>query len=222
MATLAIDCSTKVTSLGLVDGEKILGEINLELGRLQSSKLPLLTEELLQKAGLKLKDITLIGAGRGPGYYTGIRTGIAFAAALATALDVMIVPLDTTEIFVFDLRTLKQPLAPVIRARHDSVYSALYYSDGEGLKTEIPPSFLKADELAYVLKRHPSTIIVGDDALKYEYIRNLPNEFVHRMSGFGSTAAIMAEMRRKLAIAPRTLRGLYLRDPDIGPQKRNS
>lgn len=217
MITLGIDCTTKSTNIGIASDGIILGETNLELGRQQSAKLPLLVERLLDETSTSLAEINLIAAAKGPGYYTGIRTGVAYAAALAEALGVSAVPLSTMELFVYDLRTQKRPLASILKARQSYAYCALYISDGENLTAKLSPSFCKAAEFAEILKDYPDALIVGADREIYQELFSLPNETLSRISGSGGQAALMGEARCSLRIAPSLLRGEYLREPDIGP-----
>ena len=117
MAVLGINCACRWTNVGVADGGAVLAETNRELARRQSELLPSMAEETLAAAGLALGDISLVALGTGPGYYTGIRAGIAYGAALARALGVKAVPLSSLELFVWDLREEYELLAPVFRAR---------------------------------------------------------------------------------------------------------
>lgn len=217
MLVLGIDCSTKWTNVGVSDSGAALAEINLELGRAQSSELPLLVDRVLSEAGADMRGLGLIAVANGPGYYTGIRTGVAYAAALARSLGIKVVPLSTTELFVFDLRYLGKPLAPIIKARRDSVYAALYSSDTISLDTLVPPSFISAADFAETLRQYPDAILTGADAANYPELACLPNEINDRASSSGRQAALMGWLYRKNAVSPGELRGNYLRKPDIGP-----
>lgn len=217
MIVLGIDCSTKWTNVGVSSGGEVLAEFNLELGRAQSSRLPLLVKEALAAAKTEIGKLGLIAVTNGPGYYTGIRTGVAYAAALSCALGIKVVPLTTTELFVFDLRHWGRSLAPVIRARQDSVYAALYSSDTVSLNTLLPPSFIRAADFAETLGQMPDALIVGADAANYPELDCLPNQRDARYSGFGGQAALMGELYSDCAVNPVSLRGNYLRKPDIGP-----
>lgn len=217
MLVLGIDCSTKWTNVGVADGGEVLAEINLELGRAQSSQLPLLAARVLSEAGADMRGLGLVAVANGPGYYTGIRTGVAYAAALARSLGIKVVPLSTLELFVFDLRYLGKPLAPVIKARSGSVYAALYSSDTASLHTVIPPSFVSAADFAKTLRAYPDALIAGVDAANYPELACLPNATNARASGSGGQAALMGWLYHEKAAAPESLRGNYLRNPDIGP-----
>lgn len=217
MAVLGIDCSTKYSNIGVAESNMILGETSLELGRRQSAELPVMVSQLLEETGTPLSGITLIAAACGPGYYTGIRTGIAYAAALARALGKRIVPLDTTELFVYDLSGCGQPLAPVMKARRSSVYCALYKPCGDFLKEIIRPQFCEAAQFAQELRDYPDAILVGDDVKLFDVFLELPNKAQAKTSTSGGQAALMGEKYADRAIEPQFVRGNYIREPDIGP-----
>lgn len=217
MITLGIDCSTKVTTLGIARDDMVIAEFAEELGRSQSSKLPLLVDNLLREASLSLRDIDIIAAGTGPGYYTGIRSGVAYAAALAQALSLKVVPLSTLEIFVSDLCEKERFLAPVLRARKSSFYCALYSSDGKNLSAVIDPAYMKSAQFAEILSEYPEALIVGSDAELYDELKSLANRTIARLSGSGGQVALMGYKYRISAVSPECIRGVYLREPDIGP-----
>lgn len=216
MIVLGLDCSTKCTNVGVARDGEVLSEINLELGRAQSSRLPLLVEDALARAKVTIAEVGLIAVANGPGYFTGIRTGVAYAGALAAALKIKVVPLLTLELFVFDLKGRCGLLAPVIRARQNNVYAALYNSDGKKLTPLIEPVFVSSAEFADILKAYPDALLVGSDVAGYPELAALSNQKEGRLSGFGGQAAILGALYQKCALPPSRLRGNYLRKPDIG------
>lgn len=68
----------------LRDGE-IVAECRESMSRGQDARLPGLTAELLSNAQLAMADIDRFAAITGPGSFTGIRVGVAFARGLALA-----------------------------------------------------------------------------------------------------------------------------------------
>lgn len=218
MLVLGIDCSTKGTNVGISRDGEVLADINQELGRAQSSRLPMLISEAFTAAKAEIRETGLIAVANGPGYYTGIRAGVAYAAALARSLEIKVVPLSTLELFVFDLRHLGRPLAPVIKAKRDSIYAALYSSDGVALNAVLPPSFISAADFAEILAGYPDALLVGADSANYSELSFISDSRRDlRSSGSGGQAAIMGWLYRENAISPGLLRGNYLRKPDIGP-----
>ncbi|HIT04809.1 MAG TPA: tRNA (adenosine(37)-N6)-threonylcarbamoyltransferase complex dimerization subunit type 1 TsaB [Candidatus Caccocola faecipullorum] len=217
MAVLGINCAGRWTNAGVADGGAILAETNRELARRQSELLPSIAEETLAAAGVALGDISLVALGTGPGYYTGIRAGIAYGAALARALGVKAVPLSSLELFVWDMRNEYELLAPVFRARASHCYAALYEARGGVLHEIIAPCFVRVSELAEQLAAYPSVAIVSPDMEQYPALAECGCCVVPREGASGGACALMGIERAALAVAPEAIRGTYLRAPDIGP-----
>jgi tRNA threonylcarbamoyladenosine biosynthesis protein TsaB len=120
-------------NLGLADSEKLYGEENLNAGRSQAELLPCEVERFLSSCGFALGDIERIAVTTGPGYYTGIRVGLAYALALAEGLGVKVVPVASLYALAFPLLGSGLPIAPVLKARSGCVYGAVYRAaDGNG------------------------------------------------------------------------------------------
>ncbi|WP_455966345.1 tRNA (adenosine(37)-N6)-threonylcarbamoyltransferase complex dimerization subunit type 1 TsaB, partial [Cloacibacillus porcorum] len=150
MKILGINCAGRWTNVGLAINGNIIGERNLELGRRQSEELPLITADLLDEAGMTMSDLELLAVGVGPGYYTGIRAGIAYGAALAEALLLPVVPLSSLEIFIWDLKDRYDCLVPVFKAKRTHCYAAVY--DSRKGAAAVPPVFVSEDALLQTLK----------------------------------------------------------------------
>lgn len=66
----------------------------------QSISLPTETEKFLTENNVKFSDLTAIGVIVGPGSFTGIRLGIAYAKGLAIGLNIRIIPINAFEIYL--------------------------------------------------------------------------------------------------------------------------
>lgn len=66
----------------------------------QSSSLPIETEKFLLEHKTKWSDLTAIGVIVGPGSFTGIRLGIAYAKGLSIGLNIPIIPINAFEIYL--------------------------------------------------------------------------------------------------------------------------
>lgn len=214
MNTLGINCACRVTNVGVALNGVAAGERNIELGRRQSAELPLITAELLKEVCVPLSTINLIAVGAGPGYYTGIRAGIAYGAALAEALRVPVVPLSSLHIYIWDIRNGTSPLMPIFRAKRLHCYAALYTGNGEQI---IAPAFMSKDNILQILEKYSDARIVTPDADKYEWLRTCGHEVIERAGASGATCALMGEQFASSARSPREIRGEYLHAPDIGP-----
>lgn len=213
MLTLAVDCSGRWTSVGLVSGGVILAERNAALGRKQSEELPLLAEEVLKEAGKELSDIELIAAAAGPGSYTGIRAGVAYGAALAEALGLKIVPLSSLKSFIWDIKDSEACVAPLFRARQGHCYAAVY-GRGEELAA---PAFLSEEAFIALLGKFPDAAVITPDIERFAKVMECGHRITEKASASGGSAALLGEYCAETAIAPRLIRGMYLRAPDIGP-----
>ena len=68
----------------------------------QSIALPTECNRFLTESGAKWSDITAIGVVVGPGSFTGIRLGIAYAKGLSLGLNIPVVPVNAFELYLHD------------------------------------------------------------------------------------------------------------------------
>ena len=133
---LTLDCSNRWTCLGLVADGQAAGAESLDLGRAQAAELPLAVDGLLRQHGFGVRDITLLGVTVGPGYFTGIRIGMAYAAALAFALGVSVVPLSSLEVVLRSFPGWQDGVkVPLIAASRDAAFSSVW-KDGHQAAAE--------------------------------------------------------------------------------------
>lgn len=66
----------------------------------QSVALPTECEKFITKCGAKWSDITAIGVVTGPGSFTGIRLGIAYAKGVAMGLNVPVVGISAFDLYL--------------------------------------------------------------------------------------------------------------------------
>lgn len=66
----------------------------------QAIALPTAVEDFLGEQNLKFSDLTAIGVVVGPGSFTGIRLGIAYAKGLAMGLKIPVIPVNAFEIYL--------------------------------------------------------------------------------------------------------------------------
>ena len=81
--TLAIDTSTSRTCVAIIEGEAVLYSGHRDGATAHGPSLP----ELVQEA-LAVSDVDEVVVGMGPGPFTGLRVGIAFANAFALAREI--------------------------------------------------------------------------------------------------------------------------------------
>lgn len=68
----------------------------------QSVALPGAVTDFMQKNGVSMSDLTAIGVIVGPGSFTGIRMGIAYAKGLGIGLNIPVIPVNAFELYLYD------------------------------------------------------------------------------------------------------------------------
>ena len=139
MKILALDTSTNMASVAVMDENMVLGEYSLNQDLSHSENLVPMIKEVLDSLGLKVSDIDLYGVSIGPGSFTGLRISVATVKAFAHLFHKPIVGVSTLEALAFNL-PYNNIVVPMIDARRDRVYTGIYsWKDNELI------SLMKAD-----------------------------------------------------------------------------
>ncbi|MFN4098778.1 MAG: tRNA (adenosine(37)-N6)-threonylcarbamoyltransferase complex dimerization subunit type 1 TsaB [Pararhodobacter sp.] len=108
-AVLGFDTSGPWIAAALIRGDAVLAQREMALAKGQGEALMPLLEALLEEAGLGWAELSAIGAGTGPGNFTGIRLTIAAARGLALGLRIPAIGVDR-----FEAMALNGPALPVV------------------------------------------------------------------------------------------------------------
>ncbi|MBN1351793.1 tRNA (adenosine(37)-N6)-threonylcarbamoyltransferase complex dimerization subunit type 1 TsaB [candidate division KSB1 bacterium] len=126
MLTLGIDTSTEICGIALLDEEELLAEMNLNLHRAHSEKLVQAVNDLLQTMDMTPSAIQLIAVSAGPGSFTGLRIGMSAAKGFALSLNLPLTTVVTLDALAFQAPVSDAVICPIIKARKDEVYAAVY------------------------------------------------------------------------------------------------
>jgi len=145
---LGIDTSTRLAALALFEQEKgLIAESRFGLSLAHSETLMPNLDVLLASVGMTLPDLSGIAVARGPGSFTGLRVALATAKGLAFATGIPIYPVSTLEAMTYPHAFSAITLCPMLYARKNEVYAALYRPDSGRLVTVLSESALHPREL---------------------------------------------------------------------------
>ena len=210
---LSIDCSNRWTCLGLAVNGSAVSERNVDLGRAQAARLPLITEELLDERGLKIHDLTVMAVTVGPGYFTGIRIGIAYAAALAFSLGIGVVPLSSLEALLRAVPEWNTGLkVPLIAASRELAFSSAWLN-GKQVLDEKERTYGSLEEELKAFSKEAAMWGVRDARL-FACEKEARVNFLKNPSGAAMAALAMEKIGNMLK--PDELRARYLREPGLG------
>ncbi|MCR4817605.1 MAG: tRNA (adenosine(37)-N6)-threonylcarbamoyltransferase complex dimerization subunit type 1 TsaB [Fretibacterium sp.] len=211
---LAVDCSLRLTGVALARQGRAVASETIDLGRRQGAELPLMAERLLNEAGWCWSDVGRVAVSCGPGYFTGIRVGAAYASGLAYGLGVPLVPVSSLELLALSRpEGIKGGVLVLVYAGHGAVYAASFGAEpaprgGE----ELPQGEYTGSAITDWLSLHPGIPVISDDperALNAIGL-DLPVLCVRPDAARLAEAALTGE---KPSIPPAALRIAYCRAP---------
>lgn len=207
MIVLALDTALGACSAAVSRGGDILAVRSEPMERGHQERLAPLVAETMAAAGLAFSAVDRLAVTVGPGSFTGLRVGLAFAKGLALALDRPCVGIGTLE-------ALAAPPSPdftaaVIDARRGRVYLQGFV---DGSPAMAPDLLDLAEASARLAELHPGgrARLVGPGAALLA--GTLPGAVVETRAF--PDVAVLAQLAGGRP-APSTLpRPLYLRPPD--------
>ncbi|WP_165842854.1 tRNA (adenosine(37)-N6)-threonylcarbamoyltransferase complex dimerization subunit type 1 TsaB [Phenylobacterium deserti] len=202
---LGLDTCLNACSVAVLDGERVLAHETEVMARGHQERLAPMAERAMQAAGLAFNQLERIGVTVGPGSFTGLRVGLAFAKGLGSALSIPIVAVGTLEALAGETPGL---VVAAIDARRDQVYLQ-GFENGRAL---MAPDALSVDVAAArlaELSMGREVTLVGSGAPLLAEV--LPAAKVVAAEGADArqVARIAAAVR-----TPTPPRPLYLRAPD--------
>ena len=133
---LAIDAALSCCSVAVLEGEEVVAHLSEPMTRGHAERLAPMADEAMQAAGLPFAALDRIAVTTGPGSFTGLRVGLAFARALALALQRPCVGFSTLQVLALAEGSAGRRAAAI--AAPAGVFFALY-ADGA---PEVAPAWM--------------------------------------------------------------------------------
>lgn len=201
MRILAFETSAKAASVALLDDTKLLGESYQNTGLTHSQTLLRMAEDLMENCGCGPEQIEAVAVAAGPGSFTGVRIGVAAAKGFAWGRELPCWGVSTLEAMARNLGVHSGYVLPVMDARRDQVYTALFRAMGSDLCRVTEDRAISVQELEAEIKNLQEPIfLVGDGSiLCYNMLKEVVSGLIcppeHRMhqraAGVGLAAAAM-------------------------------
>lgn len=204
MIVLGLDTCLNACSVAVCDGETVLAFRSEAMARGHQERLAPMAQAVMADGGLAFDRLERIGATVGPGSFTGLRVGVAFAKGLASALAIPAVGVGALEALAAEAAGL---VAAVIDARRDQLYLQIF-EDGVALMApDVLPLGTAAARLAELAMGRPITLIGSGAPLLAEAA---PGAAI--LTPEGCDARLVARLAAARPVTP--IRPLYLRAPD--------
>jgi len=144
---LAIETATPLASCAVVDGSGVLAEQTLRAPMRHLEWLLPAVDDMLRSLALRPHEIQGIAVSRGPGGFTGLRIGIATAAAWARSARIPLLGVETLEALAMVAGGTGWVFA-VLDAHRGEVAAGLYRGGPDGLLVRAAGPILAAPEVA--------------------------------------------------------------------------
>ena len=209
---LAIDTSTKIGSVTVIEGGAVVAERTLDAGKGHGVELaPAVASLSLDLSKLEAYAVTI-----GPGSFTGLRIALCFVKGLALVYPRPVVPISTLEVIargIFDAYTEVGFALPMLDARRSEAYAALYLRSGGADPALADASYPIASIPDMVRARiGGARTIAAGDAVELFRDGDIPWEAAERRlsTPSGRILAELAWSRRAEAVGAASLEPRYL------------
>ena len=172
MKNLAIDTSSEVCGVSLLENDKLIDDNSLNNGKTHSENLMELIKEILERNNIGLNEIDLISCVVGPGSFTGIRIGISSVKAMAEVYNIKIASVTSLETLAQGLKSKIK--VGMIDARNDQVYCGIFDENYNLLEDYIADSI---DIAINKISKYEDIEICGNGAEKFKTLikEKIPN-----------------------------------------------
>ena len=178
MKILALDTSSKICSVAIMEDDRKIIELHSDDEKTHSVKLMPMIDEAFKTSNLNLDDIDLLVACVGPGSFTGVRIGISTVKAFADAKKLPVVGVNSLESLannLIDMNLDNCLICSMIDAKNNNAYCGVFEKVNEKVQSVAD---LMADETVNIIKKINSVlennncynriIFVGDGSFVYK------------------------------------------------------
>ena len=164
MKILAVDTSSSICSVAILEDDKLIDKNELDDGKTHSENLMPLLDELLKRNSMDIKEIEMIACTVGPGSFTGIRIGVATIKPIAEVLNIKVASVMSLEALARNVEN-KSTIVSLIDARNNQVYAGIFDENYNKKEEYIADDI---NEVIKVLEKYDNITFVGNGAILHK------------------------------------------------------
>lgn len=161
---LAIETSSRVGSVALVEGRRLVAEDQFPHGLQHAAQIVARIDRLCRDRGWAPRDLRELYVSAGPGSFTGLRVGVTLAKTLALATGAKIVAVPTALVLAHNAPPDAHHLVIVLDAKRDQIFTARFARLHDEWVVVEP---VHLDDLASVLARAPRPVHLLGEGIPY-------------------------------------------------------
>jgi tRNA threonylcarbamoyladenosine biosynthesis protein TsaB len=165
MYILGIETSTRTGGVAVVSEQGVIAQYSLNIEVTHSERLMSTVDRVLTDTGLAMAQLDGFAVAIGPGSFTGLRIGVAAIKGLSFATGKPAAAVPTLRALAWNTPHAAYPVCPLLDARKNEVYAALYSHDGQSLRQTMPETVISLARLGERLSGR--TLFTGEASLLY-------------------------------------------------------
>jgi len=155
MRILAIDTSTNVCSICVMDDDRVVAQYATISDRTHTERLMPAIDLLFSHLNSEIQSVNALAVVHGPGSFTGLRISLSVVKGLAFALNVPIIAASALEIAALQIEK-NGLISPALDARRNEIFTCLFEKRDGALNQLVEPCSISASDW---LKKLPSGFV---------------------------------------------------------------
>jgi tRNA threonylcarbamoyladenosine biosynthesis protein TsaB len=163
---LAVDTSTRTGGVAVLKDDTVVAALQVTTDKTHARRLMSAIDSVLRMAELDLKDCQAFAVTVGPGSFTGLRIGVSAVKGLAFATGMPVTGVSSLEVLASQFPWFPHVICPILDARKDQVYTALYQRRPDGRLGRLAKA-CAVDPKEWLLQITSPCLFVGDGSAVY-------------------------------------------------------
>ena len=160
MITLALDASTYVGSVALLDGLRVLAEKSVAMKGAEHERLMPAIVDVLRRGGVQVDDLSRVVCGEGPGSFTSLRIAGAIAKGIASGVGIPLYAVPSMALVVAGASLSVGRYLVVVDALRGEAYVGLYDVQSGGAIDELErPRLMPVTDIASVAAEYDARTV---------------------------------------------------------------